>query len=186
MQDTQYKFRASFSVLSVWEAGDWQRAIKMYFKLDTFSTPAMEFGKKQHEAWALEINSEMRLPKVFGQVKLKSPQIEKKVVIGLEDWLDLVGVPDLVDLPVIYEFKTGKAGSEGYANSMQGRIYQLLYPEAKRVEIYHLDQYTNKVDVSYVLLTEKTKEEALDWVTSVASEMHSYFMENKLYEKFGT
>lgn len=182
------KFRASYSILSVWAGGDWERAIKMYFKLEKFTTPAMAEGKRYHEQWEQHIKATKTLPAVFGGAKLQQPETEVKKVVELEPWLDLVGVIDCLDQPIIYDWKTGKQSSEHYAGTMQPGVYGVLASFAghyvDRAIIWHYDQYSQKKDVSQVWLTDARLAHAQNWIVTHASDMHHYLTENKLYERF--
>lgn len=183
------KFRASYSVLNTWASGDWERAIKMYFKLEKFTTRAMAEGKEFHEAWEAHINKYKTLPNEFDETVLKDPKPELKLVVQIYDWLELVGVIDCLDVPAIYEFKTGKTTSEIYAVSKQPAVYGVLATMSgfvvDRAFIYHYDQYKKQTDMSQVWLTDKTLQMGINWIETLASEMHDYLVENKLYERFG-
>lgn len=185
------KFRASYSVLSLWASGNWENAIRAYFKLGTIETKAMKDGKRIHEEWGKEIIEKCSLPKVFGGKKLNNPEVEKKIVIGLADWIDLVGVIDCVDDQIIYEFKTGKKTSENYANEKQVFMYGLLLNrflggfKYKKAEIWHYDQTIKKCDMSIVYFTDKIMEDTENWIIAQSGEMHNYCLENKLYEQLG-
>ena len=152
------KFRASYSVLTTWAHGDWERAVKQYFKLESFTTEAMADGKRYHETWREETDKTGRLPAVFGGKKLTRPMTEIKKVVAIEPWLDLVGVIDCYDDPVIYEYKTGKTESDIYAGSPQVGLYGLIATlsgmMADRAEIHHYDQHNKKTDMSLVWLTD--------------------------------
>jgi hypothetical protein len=182
------KFRASWTNLSTWAMGDYEKAIKYYFHLDTYTSPAMLAGRSYHEAWQKEIETNKKLPSVFGSQALKNPICEGKKVVSIEDWLDLVGIIDCRDEDVIYEFKTGKQSSEGYANSYQAGIYSLLCLfdkiEIGKVEIHHFDQYKKKSDMSIIWVTDKLLRDSLDWVITQASEFHNYLLTNDLYKRF--
>jgi hypothetical protein len=177
-------FRASYSVIKNWSDGKTDEAVMGYFHKPQPATPAMEAGKKYHELWANEIKQTNHLPKLFGCGKLNKPQTELKKCVQLTEWLEFVGVLDCLDGNTIYEFKTGKTDSEAYANAMQVRVYQLLYPKAAKAMIYHYDQYLDKSDMSIVHLTGKTMEDALNWLLTYASEMKNYLEEYNLYEQF--
>lgn len=183
------KFRASYSILSTWASGGWENAIKAYFKLDTFITPAMVMGSQYHKEWEQHINTTKTLPSVFGGGKLANPIAEHKTVVELEPWLDLVGIIDCIDSPTIYEFKTGKGTSESYANGYQASVYGVLASfaglTADRAVIWHYDQYSKKSDMSMVWLTDKVINKAHEWIITQASDMHAYLLENSLYERFG-
>jgi hypothetical protein len=184
------KFRASYSVLSAWNAGSYERAVGMYFKMADFTTDAMEEGRDFHEKWEREIITTKCLPSCFGSKKLLDPKTELKLVVQLAEWLELVGKIDCIDSPTIHEFKTGKTTSEVYANGLQLPIYGVLASlgglDASKGEIHHLDQSRGIVDVSTVWLTKRVKEDAFNWVVTNASEMQNYLLENNLYEKFGS
>lgn len=179
--------RASYSILSKWASGDWQGATEMYFRLKDIETPAMKFGKDKHQEWENEVNKHKRFPEIFGGRKIGKFETELKVEKQLSDWLLLVGVIDLW-LPeerTIVDWKTGVVTSEQYANGFQMPVYQILKPEANRFEIHRHNQYSRKEDMSIGYLTDNTLSDAVDWVITHASEMHSYFVDNDLYGRFG-
>ncbi|MBV6514236.1 MAG: hypothetical protein MOGMAGMI_01817 [Candidatus Omnitrophica bacterium] len=186
---TNNRFRASYTVLNKWKNGDWEGAIKTYFKFDQITTREMAEGKDYHAEWEAEIKKTSSLPAIFGAKKLQVPICEGKQVVQLEDWLDLVYIPDCIDVPILYEFKTGKTSSMQYASDWQIAIYAvgatLSGKYIKMAEIYHYDQYTKKVDMSPVWITDKLLNETHERIISLSSEMHSYFVDNRLYERFG-
>jgi len=177
-------FRASYSTLRLWEQGRWQQAINAYFKLQPYTNKYIEYGIKKHKEWADEIEKTGNFPKIFGTKKLKDPKVEIKLEKQLSDWLELVGVIDLYDDEIIYDWKTGQTSSSTYANGFQPKVYQILFPKAKRAELHHYNQYNKKVDMSILHLTDKTLEDGINWVVTIGSEMFSYFNENQLYERF--
>lgn len=182
------RLRASYSILTRWAEGDWKTATEMYFRLTEFNSPAMEQGKKFHEAWENEVNQTNSFPKVFGGRPIRGEfETELKIVKKMTDWFDLVGVIDLwiPDELTIVDWKSGVVTSSQYANGFQPNVYHLLKPEAKRFEIHRYDQYNKRADMSIGYLTDQTMSDAVDWVVTFASEMHSYFVENGLYERFG-
>lgn len=184
-ETNQHVFRASYSVLNTWATGDWQRATEMYFKLDTFENEAMKQGKELHEQWANEIKATGKMPAVFGAKELTKPEVEIKKEKKLNDWLELVGVIDCLDVLddgyVLFDWKTGKTTVT--ADTCQFKVYQILFPEAKRAEIHHYDQYKKQVNVSIAHLTDQTLKEGIEWVLTLASEMHHYFTQNDLYDR---
>lgn len=185
------KFRASWSVLSVWASGDYEKAIKGYFKLEEYKSKAMDQGKALHKLWEKEIIKNKALPLDFGGKKLINPEPEKKIVVQIEDWLELVGVIDCIDSPTIYEFKSGKTNSESYANTKQTGIYAVLATLSKifvdRAEIHHYDQTKpigKRHDMSMVYLTDSLLKESFNWIITMSSDMHNYLLVNKLYETY--
>lgn len=185
----KHKFRASYTVLNTWHSGNWERAIEIYFKLRDFVTPQMKDGRDIHQGWEDYIKAHKALPPELGGKKLINPKPEFKAVVEIYDWLDLVGKIDCFDEPTIIEFKTGKMSSEAYASSMQCGVYGVLATYAglyaEKIEILHYDQYTKKLDTSYVWLTDEMLKKALNWIETIAGEMHSYFEKEFLYDRFG-
>jgi hypothetical protein len=182
------KLRASYTLLNLWASGNWEMAVKYYFKLDKFTTPAMADGQRLHEEWNKHIAQHKTLPDCFGNKKLITPQPEMKMVVELAPWLDLVGIIDCIDAP-IYEFKSGKQTSESYASSKQAGVYAVLSTYAgiyvDRAEIYRYDQYKKAFDMSVVWITDKLLEETENYILTIAGDIHSYFEQNNLYERFG-
>lgn len=167
-------FRASYSTLSTWAAGNYDLAMERYFKVNRTTTPEMEFGKNWHKRIEKEIKGTKRLPTIFGGKKLLNPQTELKIELRLENWLELVGVIDLFDDGVIYDWKTGMTSSEQWANTMQPLVYQLLMPQAERFEIHRYNQYSDEVDMSIGHLTLGTAQKAYDWVIKNSIDMYDY------------
>lgn len=178
------KFRASYSTLNLWASGQKDRAIEGYFKLSTFITPQMEAGKRYHKEWEEETKKTNCMPAVFGGRKLQNPITERKIVVEVDSWLDLVGVIDLQDGDLLIDYKTGKTPASAYSSSCQPYIYQLLVPTAKRFEFHCFDQYRNKAEVSILYLTEKTFDIGLEWLITHSSDMHSTLLEQGLYERY--
>ena len=185
----EIKFRASYTVLSLWASGNWERAIKQYFKLEKFTTPQMADGLKYHKDWCQYISQNKKLPLEFGGKELANPICEQKKVVSLAPWLDLVYIIDCYDKPVLHEFKTGKQSSESYASSMQlpiyavGATYSGLLVE--KAEIYHYDQYLKKCDMSVVWITDKVMNDAYNYILTLSGEMQNYLLVNGLYQRFG-
>lgn len=183
------KFRASFTVLNAWQSGNWERAIKYYFKLEEFTTPEMLQGRELHKKWADETKKTKCLPEVFGGQKLQNPIVEQKVVVELEPWLDFVFIIDCLDAPVLHEYKSGKSSSESYAGSWQTGAYAVGAVSAgfyvDRAEVHHYDQYMKVSDMSILHITDKVLEDSYNWIITISSEMHNYFIVNGLYRQYG-
>jgi hypothetical protein len=184
-----HKFRASFTVLNLWDSGNWEEAVKAYFKLpDRFVNKAMADGKAFHEAFEAHINKTKTLPAMFGSAGLRNPKTELKLEVDIYEDMELVGVIDCMTDKEIFEFKTGKTESNNSIYERQVKVYgALAWAKGCRVEranILHYDQYNKNTDISSVWLTEEAIEEALNWVITVGGDIHNYFLKNKLYEKF--
>ena len=160
----------------------------MYFKLDTFTTPAMAAGNELHKKWEAETMRTKCLPEVLGGTPLTDPKVEHKIVASLQPWLNLVGVIDCNDGHTLYEYKSGVQSSEQYASGKQHGVYALLARQAgydpKLIKIIHYNQYTKRKDVSLVWVTDTLVNEAREWVETIAGQMHSYYLTNKIYERF--
>lgn len=189
MEQVQNKFRASYSILNAWASGDFERTVKYYFKLEDFKSPAMLAGQQYHEKWAAEVLSKNTTPAVFGGMKLNNPSVEIYKKVALKDWLELSGKIDCLDEPVVYDWKTGKQSSEAYASDRQIGTYGVLCTLSgiyvNRGEIHHYDQYKKQADMSAVWITDELLRDSLEWIETLSSEIHNYFMQNDLYKKFG-
>lgn len=182
-------FRASYTVLDMWQSNNWERAIQMYFKLEDFVTPAMAEGRQWHKKWEEHVLKTKCMPIEFGGRPLKNPRPEGKKQVHITDWLDLVGIIDCYDEPDIYEWKSGKQSSEVYANSKQAGTYGVLATLSKlyveKAHIYHYDQYKKTYEMSTVWITDNLLKETLNWIETIAGDMHQYILQNGLYERFG-
>lgn len=189
MEKQKNKFRASWTVLNQWASGNYEGAVKSYFKLDQFVTPAMIAGREYHEKWSEYIKTNKRLPLELGGKYLVDPISEEKKVVNLDTWLEFVFIIDCYDADTLYEFKTGKTNSENYASTMQIPIYAVGATYSglliKKGQIFHYDQYLKKTDMSIIWVTDKMLLDAHNWITTLAGEMHNYFLVNRLYERFG-
>jgi hypothetical protein len=181
-------FRASYSVLSAWSKGNWEDAIKMYYKIPLPIFQAQSEGKEWHKRWANYIEKTGMLPIQFDSKKLSYPICESKMVVKLADWLNLVGVIDCYDAEgTIYEFKTGSTSSTNSMYERQAGVYGVLAKMSGiRVDKCHIMQYnqhTKESETTIVWLTEKVLQDTLDWIETNSSEMFNYIQENKLEEK---
>lgn len=183
------KLRASYSVLDSWSKGRYEECTMFYFKLRSFTSIQMADGKDYHELWRKHVLKTKTLPHEFGSRPLVDPKVELKLEVSLGDWIDLVGVIDLYDDGIIADYKTGKKNSSEYVETMQLPVYGLLAKlsdmKVNVGKIFHYDQYEKRSDQSMLWLTKKTSKEALEWVKTNGAQMHEYFLNEGLYEKFG-
>lgn len=168
----------------MWENNNYDMAVQSYFRTKSFTTRAMHEGKEWHKKWEAEVKKTNCMPKIFGAKKLKNPETELRIERQLDEWLNLRGVIDLYDNKTIIDFKSGATPAERYAGTWQPKVYQILVPNATRAEIHRYSPVTKDVDMSIVHLTDKTLEDAVNWVVTNASEMQHYLTENKLHERF--
>lgn len=169
-------FRVSFSILDPLSKGRIDEAVNRYLKIEIEPSQAMIEGKLLHEQWQAEVNETKCLPKVFGGLQLKKPETELKITMVIDGWIEFVGVIDLIDQNTIYEYKTGRSGINSYANSWQPKCYQALAEangfKVNEAFIYYFNQHKQQVSKGKIYLTEKTKEDAIEWIRTYASELH--------------
>lgn len=162
----------------------------MYFRLKDFKTPEMAEGSMYHDEWKEETLKTQCLPKVFGGQKLNKPIVEKYIRVPLTPYLDISGRIDCMDLPVIYEYKTGSMSSEAHLNSYQGGMYAVLVTKwgyyVDRVILHRYNQARKEKDMSLIWVTSKLLTDTVNWIVTVGSEIHDYCLQNQLYEKFDT
>lgn len=192
MNKPQYKFRASYSVLRLWEESRWEEAIKLYFHMDRWTSEAMADGKNWHEKWAEEIKKTKCKPAIFGGDKLKDPIVEQKIVVPVYDWLDLSFIMDLYDDGVLTDWKTGVTNSQDYARMPQIPVYAvgclLANMPIKRAEIYAFNQHArpeNAISYSFRNITDNVIKEGFDYIETFGTEMFNYFVEHNLFETLG-
>lgn len=182
--------RVSYSILNAWASGDFERALAMYFHEPTGTTRAMELGKKAHQQWEKEVLKTGAMPAIFGGEKLEekhSAELRTKREIMLNDWLQLVGVLDLMSPTVGRDFKRSKASATVWANGKQHKVYQILYPTLKRFEYHCWNPYAvdprDEVTMAICHLTDKTLEEGVNFVLTYGSELRDYLEKNNLIAK---
>ena len=183
-------FRSSYTMLHIWQSGDWEHFVKSYFHLgEQLTTREMSEGKEFHSQWQKEIEETKCLPKLFGGTQLKDPKCEVKKLVKLEDWLEFVFIADMVDGSDIHEFKTGVSSSSDWVKTNQIACYGVGMTFDKhfvdRGFVHHWDQYNKRYDMSMIWLTDKVLQETQNWIETLSSEAYDYLLTNKLYERFG-
>jgi hypothetical protein len=191
-------FRASFSVLRLWEVGKYEEACQLYFHIPREMSNYVKEGIKYHKEWNNETLENKALPKVFGGLVCTDLLPEEKLTAKLDgiDWLEVVGVIDCLvsydkgDTWDIIEYKTGVTNSQSYARTKQIGVYAILAimngRVAKRGIVMHFNQYTGKSDTSYVWITPKIIEETINWIVTISAEMKKYIEDNDLYNRFSS
>lgn len=177
--------RVSYSILSAWARGDYDRALSMYFREETPTTPAMELGKKMHDKWEKEIEKTKSMPAVFGGRPLEKHTTENRTKreLMLNDWLQLVGVLDLMEGTTGRDWKCGRTTATSYANGYQHKVYQILYPKLNRFEYYAYNPYDKSATMAIVHLTDKSLEDGVEWVITYASDFRAYLENNNLIKE---
>lgn len=189
-EDNYGPIRVSYSILNAWLNGDIDRAVAPFAGIEVGPTQAMLDGKTWHARWERETRRTGCLPKVFGARKLNRADLEldTKKVRKINDWCVLSGILDVRDGKTGIDYKTGRSSATDYANSMQAKVYQVLYPEMDRFEFHCMNQHLVKSDqdrvtMSIVHLTRKTLEEGLEWIMTMAAELREYLINNGYGDK---
>jgi hypothetical protein len=185
MENKMKKIRLSHSLISVWERGDIQGAIDLYFHVDRVGTPAMEDGKRLHDEIAESIKNFKTLPNYMDfKAKFKDPKPEFEIVVPYNEICDLKGVIDCLDEPIFYEWKTGVSDSLEWARTGQIPLYFLLC-ELKGIKVdsaylVRFNQHTNKTDFTIVHNSRRLRDKARNIVDTVCFEIHQYFLDQGL------
>lgn len=128
-----------------------------------------------HEQWRHETESTGKLPEVFGGLEIEKPECEVKMECIIDDWIQFVGVIDLLEPHKITDYKTGNSNSLAYISTPQLKCYQFLCIENGYVPtegfIRHFNQYTKEVTNSKMYFSDYTRELGRDWIITYASEM---------------
>ncbi len=186
--------RVSYSILKAWANGDWDRAVAPFVGGEVEATPEMEEGKRLHNRWERETRKTRKTPAVFGGEELLGQKMEfdTKRVVQLNDWLTLSGLLDRMDQPAWLklgmrgtDYKRSKKNAVYWANSEQGSVYQILYPELRVFEFQCFNPYLkegdpDKVTMAICHLTDKTLEFGIEWVLTNASGLYDYLVTNGL------
>lgn len=195
MNDTVGPIKVSYSILAAWDRGDWDNAVRPFIGEETLDNEFMRRGKRWHRRFELETKRTGRMPAIFGGEELHdySIEMESKRVVQLADWLFVSGVLDLIDKPEwmpnggkrAVDYKVSKNNATYWANTKQGHIYKVLYPEADRFEFRVLNPYLKdddpeRVTTSIVHLTDKGMEAGLEWILTNASELRNYLVANDM------
>lgn len=188
------KMRVSYSMLSAWASGDYDRAVAPFVGTEVAPNEFMARGKRWHKRWEKEAHKTGKSPAIFGGEKLESSQSEMETyrVRDINDWLELSGVLDRKDKPAWLrkgmrgiDYKLSKVSAVSWANSKQGGVYKILYPELSVFEFHCHNPYLANDDpdnttMAIVHLTDKKLEEALEWVITHATDLRAYLEANNV------
>lgn len=172
-------FRISYSILQPWSVGNYDEAIRRFYRAESEPTQAMIEGTVLHQQWAAETQATKALPRLFGGTELTKPEVESKMSCLIDGWIELVGVVDLIESPERFtEYKTGSGNASKIAGTMQVPLYHYLlfqngYTQIKEAYIRHFNQYEQKVTAGKLYLSKQTRYQAEEWVRTFASEMKS-------------
>ena len=173
------KLRVSYSLLHLWAQGKTDDAVSTYFHMDRPTTQAMSFGRRFHEDVAKYIEKEGKLPEWLFTHEIKKPQPELVVTVPYNELFDIKAIFDCLDVPNLFEWKSGVTNSLVWANTHQLSLYFLVAEIAKiKVEkayLVHWNQYTKKGDFTIVWNNKSHIEYAKNMIDSYAPEIYDFF-----------
>lgn len=173
----------------MWSSGRHEDAINLYLHLPTSleGLVSIQEGSLWDQVIEKSIREEKKLPKEFGGLLLNDPKPKLKIETPFGENYILVGELDCLDIPIIYEFKTGKSSATEYASSWQIPIYFLLTHLEKipveRAMIIHYNQH--KKETEWVLLqnNEVIRNTAINVIETLGPEIYDYFEREGIMER---
>jgi hypothetical protein len=181
--------KLSYSILNAWAHGQWEQAVGQYVGQPLPATPEMELGRVKHEQWERQIKATGALPDELGEWPLTAPVTEQKYQkrIPVNDELDILlrGVPDCLDGPRVYEWKSGLTSASSYVDSMQTDYYKLLIPQISEAVYVVWNPYTEGREVGVKFLGRTNAEAALEHVLTFGLEMIDYLKAQRLLKNYG-
>lgn len=176
------KLRISYSLLDTWQRGG--DVVSMYFHLDREPTEQMADGKLIHEGLAEYIKENKKFPEWFFNYELKNPEPEKEVVVSYNELFDLKCIIDLLDGPLLFEYKTGITDSLAWSRTDQIPLYflacELADIKVDSAFLVHHNQYTKKSDFTVVHNSKTLRDHARNVIDSVAPEVYYFFEDSGL------
>ncbi len=174
------KLRASYSLLNAFEKNQIDLCVDMYLHKQTFRNQGMEDGVTIHKQFEAEINKNKKLKLGKYKFEFTNPKCELKKYVNYNDFIDLSVVFDVVDEPILYEWKTGAStGSMEYATKEQIPMYflacELLGYDVKTAKVVHYNQETNDVDITIVHNTPFKRDLARNYIETLAPEIYQDF-----------
>lgn len=175
------KLRVSYSLLSMWERGQIDRAIATYFHAPMKATEPMKQGRTLHNEIEKHINKNKKLPDWLPKLQLYNPKPEEKLIVEYSDEFDISVVIDCLDEPNMFEWKTGVTDSLTCANTKQIPFYflacELAGVPVKKAYLVHYNQHEKTKDWTIIWNNKTARENARNYIDSIAPEIQSYFLE---------
>lgn len=178
------RLRVSYSMLSAMKRGDLNSVVSMYLHKDMPRTVEQQEGLDYHKRWGDAIMKNKAVKIGAGEYIFNSPKIEEKHEVEYGEDFTLVGVFDCIDDKRLYEFKSGTQDVFSYVNSYQLPIYFLI-AKLKDIKIdeawlIHYNQYENKGEMAIVKNTDKSIEEASNYVDTLGGMVKNYLQQINL------
>lgn len=179
------KFRLNYTLLSLWEQGKVDEAVKCFLKISRDKTDAMEIGLAIDRVITNEIENNKKLPDFFGGIELKDPIPQFHLVVDHNELFEVSGILDCYDDGILYEFKTGITPSNVYISGKQIWIYAYLLKKAgyplDRIYVFRYDLLSNKADYSMAWYDDYLIENAKDYIDGLGYEIYNYFKSSGLF-----
>lgn len=180
---TKSKLRLSYSLLSVWQTGDYEQCALMY-QHKTKPNVAQQGGLDMHDKWQSEIQRNKRLVVKDRVFRFKYPLCEHEIVQDFSELSIVKGRIDCVDTGVVWEFKSGGTSSLEYAQKDQLPFYFMLLKMGGNPPQYgkvvHYNQQSDEVDVSKVYYSEDLVEQAVNLCQTFEHDIYKFFSENNI------
>lgn len=177
--------KLSHTIISAWKESRFEEAVALYLGRGIPETPAMTLGKLYDEKWSKYIEEHRELPDELGGDELESPrtQIKYQLRIPLSDEYEILlrGVPDLVTLNQIIDFKCGRTEAGAYVDKMQLDYYSLFLPDRKEGVYICFNPYTKRVTRGIKFLDDRNREAALNDIITFGGEILQYLLANRLF-----
>lgn len=180
--------KLSHSILAAWAQGRYDQALAYYLGREIPKTPQMELGQVKDQLWSAHaIKTKSRHPELGGG-KLSNPIVQQKYEreIKLSDNYTILfrGVIDEEDGDTLTDYKLGWAEPSYYLSGYQLDCYHLLRPATKLGQYLCSNPYTQELKVGVKYFTESTKDRALEFILTNATEFISYGESQKILRDY--
>jgi len=173
------KLRISYTLLNLWESNQIQEAVNYYQHKSTLFTDSIQDGRIYDQVWQEEIDTKKQVTIGKTTWKFRNPKTQFKIEVPYLDRFILVGVPDVIDLPLIGEFKTGTTSSLEYADGHQLKMYFFLCKLANikvtTAHIYRYNQMKDEADITIFHNTPQQIEDAKNYIDTLGYEIWEDF-----------
>lgn len=178
------KIKVSWTILSTWQKGEHEKAIKMMSGEDAIATWQMEEGKRIHKIISdnkLKLLPFMKPTGVFEEIDPENDKWVNYFRVNVNEWLDMSMIADFLD-PVehlLIDWKTGVRSSTEQ-NKLQLYIYAYLL-SLKGIEINNAifgkvieggDKTIFCNDYTAFKITQEKLDLALNYIETVAGEIY--------------
>lgn len=180
--------KLSHSIISAWQAGQYEQAVAYYLGQPYPATAAMELGKLKDEFWNNYVLKTGEIHPELGGGKLTDPKVQIKYekIIPFSDDIQILfrGVPDMVDGKEIYDWKCGMTTASQYVDKWQLDAYKLLLPQAEVGYYLCFNPYNNTYTKGIKYLNRSNAEQAMEHLITHGGELIDYLQAQKLLKNY--